>query len=113
MSLRHKGEVVPGWEDFRNVEAGSSFLMTRGGETSYGINAMAENIAVGGADKIILLDCVSIVANGGEDVSLYLDESARHLGKLNVLFADSSVHTKGEMEVDPAVYPDMWSASAP
>ena len=113
MSLRYKGEVVPGWEDFRNVEAGKSFLMAGDGETSYGINAMAENIGVGDAGKIILLDYVSTVANGGEDVSVYLGESARHQGKLNVLFADSSVQTKGPMEVDPAIYPDMWSVSAP
>lgn len=112
MSLRYKGEVVPGWEDFRNVEAGMSFLMTGSG-TSYGINAMAENIGVGAAEKIIVLDYVSIVANTGEDMPRYLDESARHRGMLNVLFSDSSVRSKGPMELNPWIYPDLWSASAP
>lgn len=113
MSLQYKGKVVPGWEDFRNVQAGKSFIMVGGGETSYGINAMAENIGVGDADKVILLDYVSTVVNGGEDVSVYLGESARHQGRLNALFADSSVRSKGPLEVDPAIYPDMWSASGP
>jgi prepilin-type processing-associated H-X9-DG protein len=89
---------------------GASFLLT-GGLTNYGINAQVGRVEVA-PRTVVLLDYDMQAANNGEDQGVHLQASRRHLGKLNVLFADESVRRLGPSELDPTVSQDaveLWS----
>ncbi len=89
---------------------GASFLLN-GGLTNYGINAQIARAEVA-PRTVVLLDYDMQAANNGEDQTVHLHASRRHLGKLNVLLADESVRRMGPSELDPAVTADaveLWS----
>jgi len=73
-----------------------------GGETNYGINGALGGHHVG-PHTVVLLDYDRLIANDGEDVAEHLRASARHLGRLNALFADDSVRRLWPDGLDPAV----------
>jgi prepilin-type processing-associated H-X9-DG protein/prepilin-type N-terminal cleavage/methylation domain-containing protein len=103
LSLMRAGEVIPGWEDFRNVAKGETFQLSSGA-TSYGLNAACYRPDLP-AHTVAVLDYPERVANTGPDVARIDDNlrtaSERHRGKLNVLFADGSVGTYGPTEISP------------
>jgi len=80
---------------------GAEFLLT-GGITNYGINARVDRAEVR-PNTVVLLDYDQQAANCGEDMTVHLDASARHLGKINVLMANESVRQLGPSRLDPAV----------
>ena len=89
---------------------GASFLLS-GGLTNYGINAQVARVEVA-PRTVVLLDYDMQAANNGEDQSVHLQASRRHLGRLNVLLADESVRRMGPSELDPALSHDaaeLWS----
>ena len=110
LSLACNGETVPGWEDFRNVATGQKFQLKGAGLTNYGINARidAQVVAPG---TIVLLDYINRVVDLDTTANIadQLIDSARHRGKLNVLYADSSVRHSGPSELDPQINPGPWS----
>ena len=116
VSLCFNRKVIPGWERFRTVEDYKQITLAGGGATNYGINAKADRIRAG-SNKIVVLDFLRLVATDEEGQDLHADlehpASARHRGRLNVLFGDRSVRLMGPSELDPQIYPDLWSASAP
>ena len=102
LSLRIGGQTVEGWEDFRRVAQGDSFLIG-GGVTNYGMNAKVGVHEVA-PDTIVLLDYDRTIANDGEDIGTHLAEvTRRHRGKINVLFADESVKSIWSGQLDPSV----------
>jgi len=110
VALRRHGKDIAGWEELSSAQFGKSIVMT-GGLTNYGINARVgrHQVAPG---TIVLLDYDERVAGDGEDVHQVLIDSARHLGRLNVLFSDQSVKKVWPFEIDPDVGPataDLWS----
>jgi len=89
---------------------GEGFVLN-GGLTNYGINAQVARVEVA-PRTVVLLDYDMQAANNGEDQTVHLQASRRHLGKLNVLFADESVRRMGAAELDPGVSTDaadLWS----
>jgi len=80
---------------------GATVYLT-GGITNYGMNAAIHQIRVA-AGTVAVLDYVLILANNGEDMSTNLPDSARHRGRLNVLYADQSVHGRRPAQLDPGV----------
>ena len=110
ISLRFRGEVVPGWEDFRNVPDGANFELGGSGMTNYGMNAKVSGCEIA-PDTIVLLDYIARTAYryDSEDVAGNLVESARHLGRLNVLYCSGAVRRRGPTELDPAVHLDAWT----
>ncbi len=107
MSLRRNGKVVVGWEDFRDVGAGEQFVMEGTGQTSYGINAEAENI-ITGQRRIIVLDYDRTIANGGEDMVESIAAGARHRGRLNVLLGTGEVVLFWPDELHPVECFEIW-----
>ena len=59
-----------------------------------------------------MLDFRSLVASDeqGQDLDAQLEDeaSARHNGRMNVLFADSSVELKGPSELKKQTHPRLW-----
>jgi len=106
VSLCRRREVVPGWEDLRNRVAHDSFTLDGEGLTNYGINARLTETSTPAV--VLLLDYTRMRAHSGEDVTLELDQAARHLGQLNVLWADLSVRAAGPTALDPWVHPELW-----
>ncbi len=100
--LRRGGKPIPGWESELGPTDFGRKIAFAGGLTNYGINA---RISTSDADPntVVLLDYGAVIANNGEDMQILLCESARHLGKLNVLLADQSVRRMGPEELNPAV----------
>jgi len=106
VSLCFRREPVPGWEDLKDHPAHDFFTLGAKGLTNFGINAqLGQATSVG---DVVLLDYVRVRANLGEDISRCLDESARHLGKLNVLWGDMSVRPEGPTALDPLIAPEIW-----
>ena len=71
------------------------------------VGALADGRAAS-VEDVVLLDYVRVRANQGEDMSRCLEESARHLGKVNVLWGDMSVRPEGPTALDPLVEPEIW-----
>jgi len=106
VSLCRRRIPVPGWEDLKDHAAHDFFTLGEKGLTHFGINAqLGEAVSVQG---VVLLDYVRVRANLGEDISQSLQESARHRGKLNVLWGDMSVRPEGPTALDPMVAPEIW-----
>ena len=80
------------------------------GMTNYGINTLA--YAGKGGDRIVLLDYVSLVADPDKPVETQtkLAESARHLGRLNVLRFDKSVVNRTPLELSPQLNRAFWTS---
>ena len=115
ITLYHNGQAVPGWGINKNNPMDGKFFTIGGGSTNYAVN-----MALGGvppaqppqlvaADTIVLLDYDVIQANVGEVMSDHLTKSSRHLGKINILYADFSVSATWGMKLDKALNPDPWS----
>ena len=110
LSLYCGSRVVTGWEDFREVAKGATFLIG-GGATNYGMNAKlgGHNVA---PDTVVLLDYPCLLANDKEDMDQALAEAAqRHRGKVNTLFADESVAGLWSTHLNPDIgsNADRWS----
>jgi prepilin-type N-terminal cleavage/methylation domain-containing protein/prepilin-type processing-associated H-X9-DG protein len=106
VSLCHLRKPVPGWEDLKNNAAHDYFTLPAKGLTHFGINAaLGEMVSV---DNVVLLDYVRVRANLGEDMSQSLDESARHGGRINVLWGDMSVRSESPTALDPMIAPEIW-----
>ncbi len=103
LSLHRGGEVVPGWEDFRDVPFGEPFTMASG-NSSYGYNARAYAAELP-TDTVVVMDYPSRLANTPSDaidLSANLVHAAqRHNGRLNLLFADLSVKPMTPLQIDP------------
>jgi len=93
--------------DLRN-HYGKTFPLP-GGQTNYAINAKVGRQQVA-PDTIVLLDYrCELIADPDGDILERLVDSARHRGRLNVLFADESVGAYGPTACDPHVRGEMWS----
>ena len=102
LSLHCNGQVVPGWEDFRNVPQGATFNIG-GAPSNYGMNARAGRVDLS-PDTIVLLDYPRLLANDGEDMTNALAKAAkRHRGTINVLLADGSVRGLLAVQLDPGI----------
>ncbi len=72
-----------------------------GSASNYGINRQAEHFEYG-QDKILVLDYDKRVADPDRsNTQELLHEAARHLGVINVLFADGAVDSRGPTHIDP------------
>lgn len=109
-SVACRGTILPGWENLSVNAKGDSFSMDGGGLSNYGLNASAASRHSAVPDTIILLDYDRTIANVGEDMGEYLDRSARHMGKCNVLHAGGEVTSQGPFDLDPLVDPAPWTA---
>jgi len=105
-----RGTVLPGWENLSNNAKGDSFIMDGTGLSNYGLNGSAAASHSVAPDTIVLLDYDRTIANVGEDMGEYLDQSARHGGKCNVLHAGGEVTSQRPLELDPLVDPNPWTA---
>jgi len=85
-------------------------ILPNGGFTSYGINSLASAKLVK-PNTAILVDYLerAVDISKPHDSAKLLVQSARHLGRMNTLFADQSVRTMGPTELDPRVNLNLWS----
>ncbi len=104
-----RGKVVPGWEDLSDNAFGDTLVMD-GGLSNYGLNGSAAEAHSIAPDTIVLLDYDRTLANVGEDMGEYLQRSARHMGRINVLLAGGEVVSRWALDLDPIVNPHPWSA---
>lgn len=81
--------------------------MTGGASSNYAINAAVGKPTVAGS-AIVLLDYDILVANSGETMAPHLTVGARHLGKINVLYADGSVRASWGLSLDKKLNPNAW-----
>ena len=111
ISLCLNREPIAGWENFRTLDGTKEITLVGGGDTNYGINGYADRI-VDGSHKIVILDFRSLVATDeqGQDLDADLEDeaSARHKGRMNVLFADAAVQLKGPSELKKQTHPQLW-----
>ena len=108
MSLLLRGQVVPGWEDFNHVAFGSQLVLEKEGhDASYGINTFSEEIKLM-SGKVVVVDYTEAVVELDAETDRKLRKSARHLGRLNVLFADQCVRVKWAGELDTVQHADVW-----
>lgn len=85
---------------------GESFDLPGAGISSFGINISSGDI-LAGSNRIVLLDYPRLRADPDSgDFQQEIDAGVRHLGKLNLLFADTSVRTMGPTET--RVRTDLW-----
>ncbi len=94
----HRGEmhILQGWDN---------------GETNYGINSYAHNYSGGGGNAIVLVDYQQGVVDVDSPVPTeeMLLDSARHLGRVNVLWSGGSVTTVSPMAVSPRLQRRAWA----
>jgi prepilin-type N-terminal cleavage/methylation domain-containing protein len=79
--------------------------------TDYGINKNSGQLSLASGDKILVLDFNGTIADPGSSASEFnskLLRSARHDGKINVLFGNHSVDTFGPTELSPLINPRIW-----
>ena len=92
----------------------TSRIVGKDGLTSYGINNAADQFEMGDANKILLLEYESSLANlVGSDATDAFDSMVgdRHTGVLNVLFVDNHISTFHPRKIDPRVktqYEQLW-----
>ncbi|MHC4563532.1 MAG: type II secretion system protein [Planctomycetota bacterium] len=80
--------------------------------TSFGYNVAIDNAPHVGQDTIVLLDFLNTHIDITEDditTKLNHYDSARHLGRHNVLYADGSVKPVGTVSLYPAVNMAQWT----
>ena len=84
-----------------------------GGPTNYGINKAIHEYEVA-PTTVVLLDFAELIADPASEndqklVRLLNDtHSARHLGGINVLFADGSIRKLGPSQLYPQFYRHKW-----
>ena len=85
-------------------------VLPNAGFTSYGINSLVARRVVD-PETAILVDYNKqfVDLSNPDSAAVNLVRSARHLGRLNVLFADHSVRTMGPSQLDPRFNMDIWS----
>jgi len=72
-----------------------------GNSSNYGINRQAEHFQHG-QGKILVLDYDKRIADpDSSNTQEMLQEAARHLGSINVLFADGTIDPQGPTQIDP------------
>ena len=112
LTIYHYGQPYPGWA-FSNSgtpAVGATFIMNGAAAANYAINYRTAQPTVAG-DTIVLLDYDLLIANNGEtpDMRSHLQTASRHLGKINVLYADGSVKPSWGLSLDPVLNPAPWS----
>ena len=87
-------------------------LKFRDAYTNYGYNALLGEDHVVGPDTIVLMDSNNQHIDP-EDLDIIADlnhpDTARHLGKINVLTADSAVRTVSPTDLYPDINPGSWT----
>lgn len=85
-------------------------MLPNGGFTSYGINPLVARPVVT-SYTAILVDYTETFVDlvVPDSAATNLVRAARHLGRMNVLFADHSVQRMGPSELDPRFNMDIWS----
>ncbi len=106
LSLYKAGQLVPEWADMAAQPKGATFTMD-GGDADYGINSLVGQPTVHD-NTIVLLDYDLLVANSGESMPTHLMAGSRHLGQINVLYADGGVRATWGLSLNPAISPDPW-----
>jgi len=89
------------------------FFYLAGGSTNYGINPSLGGRMAVPHGTIVLLDYDETYVDLADPFATYSDhlikpEVARHRGRMNVLFADHAVRTRGPSEINPAGNLDLW-----
>ncbi len=107
-SILRGDEPLEGWEDLRTNETGDSFEMDGGGTCNYGFNAALSERTHANPGTIAVLDYNKTIANGGEDMTAYINDGARHLGRCNVMYTDGAVKSCDPLDIDPLIDPDPW-----
>jgi prepilin-type N-terminal cleavage/methylation domain-containing protein/prepilin-type processing-associated H-X9-DG protein len=80
--------------------------------TSYGVNTYAHRYPYGSNVLVLMdLDDLSASPNDPSRTRAALSASRRHLGRLNTLMADGTVHTKGLSQLDPLLNRSLWDPS--
>jgi prepilin-type N-terminal cleavage/methylation domain-containing protein/prepilin-type processing-associated H-X9-DG protein len=81
------------------------------GYTNYGISSEAYNYPYG-SRAIVLLDYkqlwVDLDVPKDAETNLCDSHSARHLGRLNILYGDGTVGTQAPLAISPRLYPKAW-----
>jgi prepilin-type N-terminal cleavage/methylation domain-containing protein len=76
--------------------------------TNYGMNTYADSAS--SSDTILLLDYKQTMADPlAPDAESLVEQSARHMGQLNVLSIDGSVQRSRPLQVSPTVSPQWWN----
>ncbi len=91
------------------INVSDRIILPNGGFTSYGINSRVSRPEVK-PETPILVDYNerAVDISNPHSAAETLVESARHLGRMNVLFADQSVRTRGPTQLDPRLDLDLW-----
>jgi prepilin-type processing-associated H-X9-DG protein len=96
------GDEMYGWLGPRRSKNGMEVPLRRGGaETSYGMTRGAEGFGFPSHRALVMDFDEQIVDPEEPDVQAKLDNAARHLGRVNVLFADNSVRSEWPTTLDP------------
>jgi hypothetical protein len=80
--------------------------------TSYGYNVTLEDEYTVAGDTVVLVDFKDYLIDPADPLlpeDLNDPDSARHLGKHNVLYADESVRVVGTASLYPSINPDQWT----
>ncbi|HDZ22399.1 hypothetical protein LCGC14_0303670 [marine sediment metagenome] len=83
--------------------------------TNYGYNVMASEAPTVSPDTIVLMDFNYLYVDAqAEDITLDLNDldTARHLGKINVLYASGAVKAIGPASIYPELNPGPWTPEA-
>lgn len=92
-----------GWLGPGTSKNGMEVELASGGCTSYGMNVNASKFQ-GGKRRVAVLDFDSrIVRPDRSDIQKGLEDAARHLGTINILYSDDSVGSAGPTEIDPRI----------
>ncbi len=85
--------------------------------SSYGINSAVGGLHSVKSNTVVLVDydeqAVDMEFPDLVARHLALPKVARHLGRVNTLFADGSVVSLGPTQLNPRIHPDLWSPEAP
>jgi len=91
-----------GWLGPGTSKNGREVELSRGMQCSYGINERSGELHYGDS-RVLLVDYDKIIVDlsDAKCPSLLSTAAQRHLGKLNVLFADGAVRATGPTQLDP------------
>lgn len=101
------------WTDFFS-HIGDSFRY-RDVVTNYGYNVDVGGTAAVSPDTVVLLDYNYVFADQSEltmPADLSSSQTARHFGKMNVLYASGAVRVVGPTELYPDADPTPWTSAA-
>lgn len=92
-----------GWLGPGRSKEGMEVELTSAFKCSYGMTVGSQYFTYP-THRILVLDYDRQMCDPEDsDTQQLLQDGARHLGRLNLLFADGSVRTKGPTEIDPAL----------